>query len=175
VTKLHDAFTTAVTEFMDVMEQYYPGPYIALVEEEAKELVEAWTALTQSRTTWIPISLMANVIKELTDFHYVLFGLMVRQDRAVAEGGLPVSADALLKVAGITAALEPILDIINVMVPEAQQIEALKEVQRSNMSKLGLDGRPVFNDAGKIVKGINYSPADLTDLARRVINSHGEM
>lgn len=36
-----------------------------------------------------------------------------------------------------------------------------KEVQRSNMSKLGEDGRPIFRKDGKIMKGPNYSPPDL--------------
>ena len=30
------------------------------------------------------------------------------------------------------------------------------EVQNSNMSKLGLDGNPIFNDQGKVMKGPNY-------------------
>ena len=36
-----------------------------------------------------------------------------------------------------------------------------KEVQRSNMSKLGEDGKPVLRADGKILKGENYSEADL--------------
>ena len=35
------------------------------------------------------------------------------------------------------------------------------EVQRSNMSKLGEDGNPIYNDSGKVMKGPNYSPPDL--------------
>lgn len=35
------------------------------------------------------------------------------------------------------------------------------EVHRSNMSKLGDDGKPVRRDDGKILKGPNYTPADL--------------
>lgn len=39
---------------------------------------------------------------------------------------------------------------------------ALKEVHRSNMSKLGSDGKPIYRDSdGKILKGPNYSPPDL--------------
>lgn len=38
---------------------------------------------------------------------------------------------------------------------------ALAEVHRSNMSKLGADGRPVLRDDGKILKGPGYSPPDL--------------
>lgn len=35
------------------------------------------------------------------------------------------------------------------------------EVQRANMSKLGDDGKPVLNNAGRVVKGPNYQPPDL--------------
>jgi len=39
---------------------------------------------------------------------------------------------------------------------------AFAEVQRSNMSKLGADGKPVVRELdGKILKGPNYSPPDL--------------
>lgn len=35
------------------------------------------------------------------------------------------------------------------------------EVQRSNMSKLGEDGKPIYRDDGKVLKGPNYSEPDL--------------
>lgn len=37
---------------------------------------------------------------------------------------------------------------------------AYNEVHRSNMSKLGEDGKPVRREDGKALKGPNYSPAD---------------
>tara|TARA_B100001057_G_scaffold260840_1_gene261035 strand:+ start:3004 stop:3375 length:372 start_codon:yes stop_codon:yes gene_type:complete len=36
------------------------------------------------------------------------------------------------------------------------------EVQRSNMSKLGADGKPIYNEEGKVMKGPNYFKPDLT-------------
>jgi predicted HAD superfamily Cof-like phosphohydrolase len=30
------------------------------------------------------------------------------------------------------------------------------EVQQSNMSKLGSDGKPIYNESGKVMKGPNY-------------------
>ena len=36
------------------------------------------------------------------------------------------------------------------------------EVQNSNMSKLGLDGRPIFNEKGKVMKGPNYFKPNLS-------------
>ena len=36
------------------------------------------------------------------------------------------------------------------------------EVQNSNMSKLGVDGKPIFNNEGKVMKGPNYFKPDLS-------------
>ncbi len=36
-----------------------------------------------------------------------------------------------------------------------------REVQRSNMSKLGEDGKPIYREDGKVLKGSNYSEPDL--------------
>ena len=39
--------------------------------------------------------------------------------------------------------------------------KCFKEVQDSNMSKLGLDGKPIYNEKGKVMKGPNYFKPDL--------------
>ena len=36
------------------------------------------------------------------------------------------------------------------------------EVQRSNMSKLGADSKPIYNEEGKVMKGPNYFKPDLS-------------
>ena len=36
------------------------------------------------------------------------------------------------------------------------------EVQKSNMSKLGGDGKPIYNKAGKVMKGPNYFKPNLS-------------
>ena len=41
-----------------------------------------------------------------------------------------------------------------------------KEVQNSNMSKLGLDGRPIYNDQGKVMKGPNYFKPNLSKILK---------
>ena len=40
--------------------------------------------------------------------------------------------------------------------------KCFEEVQNSNMSKLGSDGKPIYNDKGKVMKGPNYFKPDLT-------------
>ena len=39
--------------------------------------------------------------------------------------------------------------------------KCFKEVQRANMSKLGEDGKPIYNEKGKVMKGSNYSAPNL--------------
>ena len=39
--------------------------------------------------------------------------------------------------------------------------KCFKEVQRANMSKLGTDGKPIYNEKGKVMKGPNYSEPNL--------------
>ena len=40
--------------------------------------------------------------------------------------------------------------------------KCFEEVQNSNMSKLGKDGKPIYNENGKVMKGPNYFKPDLT-------------
>ena len=40
--------------------------------------------------------------------------------------------------------------------------KCFEEVQNSNMSKLSSDGKPIYNDNGKVMKGPNYFKPDLT-------------
>lgn len=40
--------------------------------------------------------------------------------------------------------------------------KCFEEVQSSNMSKLGSDGKPIYNESGKVMKGPNYFKPDLS-------------
>jgi len=40
--------------------------------------------------------------------------------------------------------------------------KCFEEVQSSNMSKLGEDGKPIYNESGKVMKGSKYFKPDLT-------------
>ena len=42
--------------------------------------------------------------------------------------------------------------------------KCFEEVQNSNMSKLGLDGKPIYNDQGKVMKGPSYFKPNLKKL-----------
>ena len=39
--------------------------------------------------------------------------------------------------------------------------KCFEEVQNSNMSKLGMDGKPIYNEAGKVMKGPKYFKPNL--------------
>ncbi len=41
-----------------------------------------------------------------------------------------------------------------------------QEVQNSNMSKLGENGKPIYNDAGKVMKGPNYFKPNLNKFVK---------
>lgn len=49
----------------------------------------------------------------------------------------------------------------------------LAEVHRSNMSKLGADGKPVTRADGKTLKGPNYSPPDIAAVLQAARNLAG--
>lgn len=46
-------------------------------------------------------------------------------------------------------------------------VEVFQEIQRSNMSKLGSDGKPVVRPDGKILKGLNYSKPDIAKILNK--------
>ena len=65
--------------------------------------------------------------------------------------------------------LKELADLVYVCFQYAENMEwdleeALHRVHRSNMSKLGLDGKPIRRVDGKVLKGPNYAPPELNDL-----------
>ena len=45
--------------------------------------------------------------------------------------------------------------------------EVFDEIQRSNMSKLGADGKPIYREDGKVLKGPNYFKPDITSILKK--------
>lgn len=45
--------------------------------------------------------------------------------------------------------------------------EVFEEIQRSNMSKLGKDGSPIFREDGKVLKGPNYFEPKLMEILEK--------
>ena len=44
--------------------------------------------------------------------------------------------------------------------------EIYDEIQRSNMSKLGADGKPIYREDGKVLKGPNYFKPDIEEILK---------
>ena len=42
--------------------------------------------------------------------------------------------------------------------------EVFNEIQRSNMSKLGADGKPIYREDGKVMKGPNYFKPNISTI-----------
>ena len=96
-----------------------------LVEEEAKEFLEACKDLRDAATT--PANHF-EVLKELSDLVFVCY-------QFAATYGLDLDA-------------------------------AMDRVFESNMSKLGDDGKPIYREDGKVLKGPNYKKPRLDDLVQ---------
>ena len=75
---------------------------------------------------------------------------------AVAAGDVVGIADALADIIYITCGTAHAYGI---------DLDAvIAEVHRSNMTKLGADGRPVYRDDGKVLKGPAYEPPRVADV-----------
>ena len=65
--------------------------------------------------------------------------------------------------------LKELADLVYVAYQYAENLgwdldEALDRVHKSNLSKLGEDGKPIYREDGKVLKGPNYQPPNLNDL-----------
>ncbi len=74
-------------------------------------------------------------------------------DRALKNRDLKEVADALTDILYVTYGAGHAFGI--------DLDKCFEEVQRSNMSKLGEDGKPIYNEKGKVMKGPKYFQPDL--------------
>ena len=67
--------------------------------------------------------------------------------------------------------LKELADLVYVAFQYAENMEwdleeAMNRVHKSNLSKLGLDGKPIRRPDGKVMKGPKYQPPNLSDLVK---------
>ena len=74
--------------------------------------------------------------------------------QAISEKNLTEVADALTDILYVTYGAGHAFGI--------NLDKCLEEVQKSNMSKLGKDGKPIYNEFGKVMKGPDYFKPDLS-------------
>ena len=95
-----------------------------------------------------------------------------QKDLIVEEFKEFLEADGMLFRTGLQAktnCLKELADLVYVCYQYAENQgwnldEALNRVHESNMSKLDRDGKPIFREDGKVLKGPNYAPPNLEDL-----------
>ena len=101
-----------------------------------------------------------------------------RQTRAVQHNIIVEGFKEFLEAEGMlfmhgrnhqTDALKELADLVYVCYQYAENMswnldEAMNRVHESNMSKLDKDGKPIYRDDGKVLKGPDYKPPDLSDL-----------
>lgn len=93
---------------------------------------------------------------------------MLRQ-RLIMEEAKEVTQELLRPVVNKVALTKELADLLYVVHGTAVAFglplePAFVRVHQSNMSKLGDDGKPIYREDGKVKKGPNYQPPDLTDL-----------
>lgn len=113
-----------------------PNLWRKLIDEEADEVIGAF----------------GNLMKELSDLIYVTNGYLLT-------GGDEIEVEGVHAYRKVTQIIEW-LDGIPLEIRE----EAFRRVHKSNMSKLGEDGKPIKREDGKIMKGPNYKAPDMSDL-----------
>lgn len=76
---------------------------------------------------------------------------------------------AMMDINSRADCLKELADLVYVCAQYAENMDwdleqALRRVHKSNMSKLGKDGKPIKREDGKVLKGPNYQPPNLSDL-----------
>ena len=131
---LDNPITVAVREFRETF--------------DASEDPELWAKLIREEEKEVAEALAA-FIKEVTDFNWVMEGF-------VQVGGDLTSLGSMKLPLWVQRMM--------LSIPPEVRLEALQRVRESNLSKLGEDGKPIRREDGKVLKGPNYKPAELSDL-----------
>lgn len=130
-----------------------PELYANLIREETNEWQEEL----------LKNGMSPNLLKETIDIIYVLEGFLAACPDPNADIDLPEDT-----AWGLLAACDFICDVVALFSTEYYTpntiMEGFEEVQRSNMSKLDENGLPIRREDNKVLKGPNYSPADMTEI-----------
>jgi NTP pyrophosphatase (non-canonical NTP hydrolase) len=135
----------------------------SLIVEEAYELLQVMVEHPEPT-----IEAISEFLKEASDVVFVLLGYFQMLDETVEIASI---SDDTKEVVSLAFNLIRDFVLLDPVVNDQIFGEAFERVVASNMTKLGDDGKPVRNEAGKIIKGPNYVAPDLTDLAERLIKS----
>lgn len=182
VLEFHEKFGSTIgnTSRPDLNDPELMDLRFRLIDEELTELIESRKEMPRGE----------KFVKELCDLLYVLYGFGIafgiKLDGTYQEDSIFFQNSGLLcrlldleeslydeihtqKMLGVQSPeyVKRILEelISNCFIYAKQEKIDIKscffEVHRSNMSKLGTDGKPVYREDGKILKGPNFTPANL--------------
>ena len=112
------------------------GLFMTTFGQEVKKKSE----LSSEKTNSLRLSLIQEELDELT--------------KAIKENDILEVADALTDILYVTYGAGHSFGI--------NLDKCFDEVQKSNMSKLGKDGKPIYNEHGKVMKGPDYFKPDLS-------------
>ena len=112
------------------------GLFMTTFGQEVKKKSE----LSSEKINSLRVSLIKEELDELT--------------KAINENDILEVADALTDILYVTYGAGHAFGI--------DLDKCFDEVQKSNMSKLGEDGKPMYNENGKVLKGPNYFKPDLS-------------
>ena len=113
---------------------------VGLFMKTFKQEVKTSASLSSSKITNLRVSLIEEELTELKE--------------AIKHENLAEVADALSDILYVTYGAGHAFGI--------NLDKCFEEVQSSNMSKLDLNGKPIYNEKGKVMKGPNYFKPNLT-------------
>ena len=121
------------------------------------------------------MSLLSNSAIEFRQAYNIpndLSARMMQKNLIVEEFKELIEADynmAMVDINSRADCLKELADLVYVCAQYAENMnwdleQAIRRVHQSNMSKLGEDGKPIYREDGKVLKGPNYQPPNLSDL-----------
>lgn len=138
--------------------------YLTLIEEEAKEVVEAGAMFSVAETHEDQVKAFAALLKEVMDAYYVMDRFQMIYESDPKE--LSKDTEDRLTKAGSLAG--PLIQKVTSHITEDDAVEAMLIVHNSNMSKVDPLLGVLRREDGKVLKGSGYKPADLVSLVCRI-------
>ena len=117
---------------------------VGLFMKTFNQEVKTSSGLSDEKINSLRISLISEELEELK--------------KAISDNNIVEVADALSDILYVTYGAGHAFGI--------NLDKCFNEVQESNMSKLDQDGKPIFNEHGKVMKGPNYFKPDLSKFLR---------
>jgi predicted HAD superfamily Cof-like phosphohydrolase len=138
----------------DIFRGTWMSPYLMVAEFHKKFGVPIGTEITEELSD-LRTKLMYEELHEIEEELYPVEAIPT--DRGMMDVEIPVNKVKLTK---------ELADLMYVTIGTAVTFglpleQVFAEVHRSNMSKLGEDGKPIYREDGKVLKGPNYSEPNL--------------